>query len=188
MNVIPQSLSDPDELRRRIRKEHNAKQRDRYRSVQLALAGHTAPQIAEKIGRSRRFVQRWVYAYRDAGLNAIAATKQTGQPTKLPRHQEKVFLNHLAAEQRILRGRDIAKMLEKHFGVTYTVQGAYDLLHRLGYEPLKPRPVNPKKDPKAEEAFKQAAPLLSKPSETNTPISKSKFGSRTNADLAKRDA
>jgi transposase len=188
MNVIPKSLSDPHEVRRRIRTEHNAKQRDRYRAVHLALAGHTAPQIAEKIGRSRRFVQRWVYAYREAGLNAMTATKQTGQPTKLPRHQETIFLNHLTAEHRVLRGRDIARILEEHFGVTYTVQGAYDLLHRLGYEPLKPRPVNPKKDPEAEEAFKQAAPLLSKPSENNIPISKSKCGSRTNADSVKRDA
>jgi transposase len=188
MNIVPQSLRDPDELRRRIRTEHKAKQRDRYRAVQLALAGYTAPQIAEKIGRSRRFVQRWVYTYRDAGLNAVVATRQTGQPTKLPRHQEKVFLHHLTTEQRILRGRDITRILEKHFGVTYTVQGAYDLLHRLGYEPLKPRPVNPKKDPQAEEAFKQASPLLSRPSSGVTATRKSKCGSRMNADSDKKDA
>ena len=51
--------------------EKNAKQRDRLRAVALALAGQEAPRIARMLGRSRRFVQEWVYVYRDAGLEAV---------------------------------------------------------------------------------------------------------------------
>jgi transposase len=188
MDVAPHQFSDLDELRRRIRREANAKQRDRYRVVLLALEGKTEPEIRERTDRSRGFVQRWVYVYRDRGLDAIGPIKQSGRPTKLPRQQEQAFLDRIRHAGRILRGHDIVEILKQEFGVCYTLQGAYDLLHRLGYEPLKPRPVNPKKDPQAEAAWKQAAPLLSKPSEASTPTKTSRSGSRTSADSARRDA
>ncbi len=188
MNVTSHQFGDIAELRQRIRKEANAKQRDRYRAVLLALEAHGATEIATRLARSRNFVQRWVYVYRDYGLDAITPKKQPGAPTKLPRDQESAFLQYLNEAEAILRGRDIATILTEQFGVTYTLQGAYDLLHRLGYEPLKPRPVNPKKDPQAEAAFKKAAPLLSSPSERNTPRNRLKCGSRMNVDSDKKDA
>lgn len=188
MDVTPHHLGDPGELRRRIRCETNAKQRDRYRVVWLALEGHTTSAIIEKVARSRGFVQRWVYAYRDRGLDAIYPIKQPGRPTKLPRQQEQAFLARIRQSDQIVRGRDITEILKQEFGVSYTLQGAYDLLHRLGYEPLKPRPVNPKKDPDAEAAWKQRAPFLSSPSETPIPIKPSRCGSRTNADSDRKDA
>ena len=188
MNVTPHQLADLDELRRRIRTEANAKQRDRYRAVLLALEGQTTPAIMDKLDRSKNFVQRWVYVYRDAGLKAVRATKPPGITPKLPRTEEQSFLNRIRDAGRILRGRDIVGLLEQEFGVCYTLQGAYDLLHRLDYEPLKPRPVNPKKDPEDEQAWKRHAPLLSKPCETPTQTRTSKCGSKTNAASDKRDA
>ena len=45
-------------------------------------------------------------------------------------------------------------------GVGYTLDGAYDLLHRLGYSCLTPRPVHEKNDPAAVEHFEGNAPFL----------------------------
>ena len=188
MNVTLHNLGDADELRRRIARETNSKQRDRYRAVLLALEGQTTAAIMNKLARSKAFVQRWVYAYRDGGIDAIRAIKQPGRPTKLPRDQEQAFLDQIGQTGRIVRGRDIAEILEQEFGVCYTLQGAYDLLHRLGYEPLRPRPVNPKKTPEDEAAWKDSAPLLSRPSGSDTPTSRSRSGSRTNVDSDRRDA
>ena len=188
MDVALRRSDDLKTLETLYRRERNAKQRDRYRVVLLALKGMTAPEIRQRVDRSRTFVQTWVYAYRDHGIAGIAVKKQTGQPTKLPRDQEPAFLEMLAQSDRPLRGRDMVAILEESFGVTYTLQGAYDLLHRLGYTSLKPRPVNPKKDPAAEAQWLQASPLLSKPSERNILASKSKSGSRTKRGSAKRDA
>jgi transposase len=69
MQIKPHHPEDLEQLRQRCRQERNAKQRDRYRAVTLALEGHSAPQIARTLARSRRFVQLWVYAYRDQGLD-----------------------------------------------------------------------------------------------------------------------
>lgn len=188
MNVEPRDVEDLQELRRRVRTEANAKQRDRYRAVLLALEGQVTAEIQEKLGRSKNFVQRWVYAYRDGGLEAVCAKKPPGITPKLPRDQEQPFLERITDTQEILRGPDIVALLEKEFGVCYTLQGAYDLLHRLGYEPLKPRPVNPKKTSEDEQVWRNHAPLLSRPSEMPTPSRKSKSGSRTSAGSDRKDA
>jgi transposase len=188
MNVAFHRSDDLETLETLYRRERNAKQRDRYRVVLLALKGRTAPEIRQRVDRSRTFVQAWVYAYRDHGVAGIAVKKQTGQPTKLPRDQEPAFLAKLAQSDRPLRGRDMVAILEESFGVTYTIQGAYDLLHRLEYVPLKPRPVNPKKDADAEQQWRKSAPFLSDASVAGTARNKSKSGSRTKAASARKDA
>src|SRR5206468_3040445 len=39
-----------------------------------------------------------------------------------------------------LRGADVRRILREEFGVVRSLQATYDLLHRLGFEPLRPRP------------------------------------------------
>jgi transposase len=177
----PQDLA---ELQHLMRRESNAKQRDRYRVVLLALQGEEAQVIAHRTGRSRRFVQRWVYVYRDQGLTAIAEKPRPGRPTHLPRDQEALFKQRLDAGPRpedgvcTLRGQQVRRILEQEFGVRYSLDGAYDLLHRLGYRYLKPRPRHRKNDPLAMEQFREDTPLLSKPCNRPIPTSASKCGSR----------
>jgi transposase len=188
MNVDPHHLTDVEELRRRIRQERNAKQRDRWRTVLLALEGETTVAIMDKLGRSKNFVQRWVYLYRDDGLERVRPLKQPGKAQRLPRDRQGAFLQRIDSAERILRGRDIVEVLREEFGVVYSLNGAYDLLHRLGYEPLKPRPVNPKKNPEEQEAWNQLAPLLSRRSKKRIRTRRSKSGSRTSVASVKRDA
>ena len=59
-----------------------------------------------------------------------------------------------------LRGKDVVRILQKEFGVKYSLGGAYDLLARLGYSCLTPRPVHEKSDPAAMADFKARAPFL----------------------------
>lgn len=188
MDVSPRDPKDLSALRQLVRKESKAKQRDRYRTVVLALEGLSEPEIRLRLGRSRGFIQRWVYAYRDKGIGGLVAKKPHGQPPKLSRDREAEFKALLAQPGAPRRGRDVAALLKAQFGASYSVRGALLLLHRLGYGPLKPRPVNPKKNPEAEVRWLQAAPLLSSPSKRNIPTSPSKCGSRTKAGSGKKDA
>jgi transposase len=116
------------------------------------------------------------------------AKKPHGQPPKLPRDREAEFKALLSQPGAPRRGRDVAALLQAQFGASYSIRGALLLLHRLGYGPLKPRPVNPKKDPEAEARWLQGAPFLSSPSEPDIPVSPSKSGSRTKADSGRKDA
>ena len=83
MHLIEREAGDLDTLKRRTRAERDAEQRDRLRAVVLALEGLETAEIQQMFGRSRGFVQRWVYAYRDHGLDAVARTPHPGRPPRL---------------------------------------------------------------------------------------------------------
>ena len=184
MDVQAHAVNDVKSLERGVRAERDARLRERYRCVLLALRGFEAVLIADKLGRSRRFVQYWVYRYRDHGLAGLTDRPRSGQPTRLPRADEDRLRARLDAEPRpadgvcSLRGVDVVRVLQEEFGVTYSLPGAYDLLHRLGYSYLRPRPQHRKNDPAAMRAWLQDAPLLSRESGTSTPTRRSRSGSR----------
>lgn len=167
MHVTERSEGDVAELTRRAGAETNAMQRDRYRAVLLALEGGEAAEIAQALGRARRSVQDWVYAYREGGIDDLLPGKSPGRPTKLPRGQEAALKARLDAGPRpedgvcTPRGKDVVAILRREFGVSYSLDGAYDLLERLGYSCLTPRPLHEKNDPAAIAEFKGRAPLLS---------------------------
>ncbi|MBZ0172760.1 MAG: winged helix-turn-helix domain-containing protein [Phycisphaerales bacterium] len=185
MDITLRRPRDLDELDRLIRCTANAKQRDRYRAVRLAIDGEMTADIQHTVGRSRGFVQRWCYAYRDHGLDAVGPIRQTGRPTNLPPDQ------HPAFKQRVLdgptgddgvcafRGRDMQRILEREFGASYTISGVYELLDRLGLVVLSPRPQHRKSDPEAMQRWVERAPPLSTKSAPNTPANASRCGSRT---------
>lgn len=192
MDVTARVPGDLTVLEQGARRGRDGRQRERYRCVLLALKGFEATQIADKLGRSRRFVQYWVYRYRDSGLEALQDRPRSGQPTRLPRPREAEFCARLDAEPKAadgvctLRGVDFVRILRDEFGVTYTLQGAYDLLHRLGYSCLCPRPQHRKNDPEAMRVWLRDAPLLSSRSVTSTPTGRSKSGSRTKPASARK--
>jgi transposase len=185
MEIQEREPGDRAKLAAFIDAERDAKQRDRYRGVALALDGRETLEIVEAVGRSRRFVQRWAYAYRDSGIDALRPRKQPGATPKLSRQEQEAFARRIEAGPTprdgvcTLRGRDAVRILEQEFGKSYSLNGAYDLLHRLGFSSLRPRPKHRKNDPAAMEAFKTSAPPLSSRSATPTPTNGSRSGSRT---------
>ena len=84
-----------------------------------------------------------------------------------------------ADEQRCtLRGKDAQRILEQEFKVKYTLGGAYDLLHRLGFSCLKPRPKHRKNDVHVMAQWLEDAPLFSSDNASNTQRRRSKSGSK----------
>lgn len=168
MNVAERARGDRKRLGKMISKEGNAKQRDRLRAVTMALDGRGKLAIVQALGRSKSFVEDWVYAYRDGGIEAIRPIKQTGRPTLLSKEREAAFLERVDAGPReddgvcTLRGADLRRILHAEYDAPYSERGVYALMKRVGYSSLKPRPIHEKHDPLAAAAFRQSAPLLSK--------------------------
>lgn len=137
------------------------------------------------LGRSRGFVQRWCYAYRDRGLSAVTAKSPPGRPTRLPPDQHEAFKRRVldgptdADGVCTLRGRDVIRILEQEFGTRYELSGVYDLLHRLNLSVLVPRPKHRKSDPGAMTQWVQSAPFLSATCGGSTRTGRSPSGSRT---------
>ena len=173
MHVALQDPSDRRTLEQLVVAERHAVQRDRYRAVLLALAD--APEelegdeIAERLGRSPRFVDQWLGRYRSGGVDNLRARKQPGRRPKLDAEQAAQLKARLeagptAADDGVcaFRGRDVCRIIEREFGVVHTVGGIYDVLERLDFSWLLPRPRHRKNDPAAMRQFtEERAPLLS---------------------------
>lgn len=158
-------------LARLITREKDARLQTRLRAVRLALQGRDAPFIASVLGVGRRTVQEWVARFNEDGIAGLRERPRTGQPKRLTDEQEEQVCRWLdeslsrgpADDRPVLRGPQIRAMIERHFGQKMSLSGAYALLHRLGYEPLRPRPRHDKADPVKQAQFKAAAPLFSAP-------------------------
>jgi len=167
MIVIWKDPSDHQRLRELVAKTLNAKQRDRYRVVLLAgegSMGHcqlTRDQIAQRVGRSRQFVDEWVGRYRKRGMEGLLPIPQPGRSAKLSVAEQEELCQMIdagpSAEEGIAayNGPILREKIEKHFHKIYTLDAVYKLLHRLGYNDLMPRPNHPDTDPAVLEAFKK---------------------------------
>lgn len=158
---------------RRAIAQRKTLQRDRYNVI--LLLGDGGPdgeelereQVAAAVGRSRQFVDEWAGRYRRGGFDAIVPGKAKGKSPKLTPEQDQQLKARLDAgpteEDGVctFRGIDIVRIIEQEFGVIHTLGGIYDVLQRIGYSSLAPRPSHRKKDPQAVQAFVDSAPFLS---------------------------
>jgi transposase len=182
MKAALHNPSDLEQLRQLVRVEANAKQRDRYRVVLLAADGveRTREQIAEAVGRSRQFVDEWVGRYRTGGIGNLRPLKQPGRTPFLTPDQEEELKRAIddgpqegADARSVFFGQDIRTLIKRRFNQTYSLSGTYELLKRLGYSWLCPRPRNPRGDPAAQAAFKKKWSTTSNESAPNTPANAS---------------
>jgi transposase len=169
MNIRERESGELKELKRRARQEKDADRRDRLRAVVLSIEGEEASVIARLLGRSRRQVQDWAYAYRDGGIDAIHPPKPPGKRPRVhgeivQKLRARLDAGPTAADKVCtLRGKDVQRILREEMGVKLSLTAAYATMHRLGYSCLAPRPRHEKQDLAAQERFKEAAPLLSIP-------------------------
>lgn len=162
MKVKSQHTSN--QLLKMYKTESNSRLARRIHGIYLANKGHTCPEIMKIIGAGRRTIQQWVQKYNNGGIEELKDKPRPGQPTKLPRDMEQHFCRRIASgpskqdSVSVLNGPTIKRLLEREFGVFYSLWGVYDLLHRLGYSCLCPRPQHEKADPKAQQEFKKTSP------------------------------
>jgi transposase len=183
MNVV--SHHSPAQLQHRYRMEKDARLARRIQGICLVQTGRSCPEIMAITGAARRTIQQWVAKYNQGGLDELCDKPRSGQPTKLPRDREEEFRRRLDQGPTlddgvsVLNGPAIQRILEREFGQIYTLWGVHDLLHRLGYSYLCPRPQHEQADPIAQEAFKKTSPMPWIRSKTSIPAKSSKSGSRT---------
>jgi transposase len=136
----------------------------RAQAVLLAKRGRTARDIADALGCSLKAVTNWVAQYNAGGIEALHDRHRSGRPPLLdPAHYPRLK-QRLGDPPRpedgvcALRGVDIRRILEQEFGVLMSLQAVYDLLHRLGYSDLMPRPRHEDANPEVQAFFKEIVP------------------------------
>jgi transposase len=150
-----------EELREMTRRQTRAREHTRFRAVVLAREGKTARQIAGALGCGWRPAQEWVRRYNVGGAAALAERRHTGRPPRLSAEGGRelglrIDAGPVPADGTCaFHGEDVRRILGQEFGVELKLSAVYDLLHRLGYSRLCPRPRHPDADPAAREAFKK---------------------------------
>jgi transposase len=161
MNVQPRHSLE--ELQTLYRTETDARMARRIQGVLLAKRGFTGPRIVEITGACRRAVQQWIAKYNRGGINELIDKPRCGAPRKLPSYVERQILKRIQAGPKpsdgfsVFNASAIQAMIEREYGVLYSLTGLHDWLHRMGFSYLAPRPRHEQSDPKAQEAFKKTS-------------------------------
>jgi transposase len=146
------------------RAEKDATRARKLQIVVLAAQGWTAPAIAMAVGLSRRVVQSHVAAFNELGLKAIDERRGARPKPVLNEEQQTQFVERMEQGPQpedgvcSLRGRDFQRILDEEFGQWRCLTSVYNLLHKLGYSYLRPRPRHQLTDAAKQTAFMQSLP------------------------------
>lgn len=185
----------PEDLRQEARSEKDGRVVRRLMGIAMALDGSSREEAARYGGMDRQTLRDWVVRYNAEGVAGLRDRPHTGRPPLLAPELEPELARLIAAGPDLerdgvveFRVRHIREIAAQHFGADYTRSGMQDKLHRMKLSYLKPRPIHPKTDLEAQEAFKKTSPPPLSTSSTSTQRrSASKSGSRTKPGSAKRE-
>ena len=174
-----------EELTRRSKARKFAAIHKRIRAVILASFGCTAEEIADQLEENSRWVQTWVYRYRDEGFEGLWDRPRSGAPPKLSPEEIPSFAARILAGPKpeddvmVFSGKIIQNILDTEFNVKCGLTTVYDRLHRFGFSSLLPRPCHEKNDPELMEAWLKEAPRIVRQLKKNTRRKSCRFGSST---------
>jgi transposase len=159
--AIRTDLSSHD-LRRLARAETDARVSRRLLAIAMALDGGRREDAAKRAGMDRQTLRDWVVRYNAEGLDGLRDRSRSGRPPLLAPKLEEELAALIAAGPDLARDgvveyrvRHIRALALRHFGADYSRTGMQERLHRMKLAYLKPRPLHPKADPAAQEAFKK---------------------------------
>lgn len=176
---------EAEELLRRSRLKEFSAIQDRIRAVVYAGLGSSAGGIAEQLERDIRWVQTWVYRYRDEGFDGLWDRERSGTPPKFPPEEIPALAARILAGPKpedqvmVFTAKDIQRIIAREFNVECGLTTVYDLLHRWGFSSLLPRPRHEKNDPELMEAWLREAPRIVRQVKKNTRRKHCRSGSST---------
>lgn len=152
------------DLRNLAVKSRDSAQSRRLLALAMILEGHSREDSARQAGMDRQTLRDWVLRYNKLGAAGLVSRAAPGRAAKLSDAQMQelralVIAGPEAAIHKVVRWRcvDLRDEVTRRFGVTVAERTIGKWLRQLRLTRLQPRPVHPKKDPQAEEAFKKTS-------------------------------
>ena len=151
-----------ERLRRLARRETDGRVASRLLGLANALDGMDRGQAARLAGMDRQTLRDWVIRFNVEGIEGLRDRPKSGRPTWLDDGQlatlKALVLRGPDPERdgvSTWRAKDLCRLVEDRFGISYTENGMLRRLHDLGLSWQKARPVHPEADLKAQERFKK---------------------------------
>lgn len=143
-----------------ISKEKNARMNIRLRALSHIKNGVSRNQTAIYLNVSRSAVNKWALQFRNDGLDGLKEKPRSGRPSLLSEAQllqfdEYVIANTIKKTGGRLKGEFLVDYIEAEFGVVYSVDNIYRLLHKRNFVWITSRSKHPKQDEEAQNNFKK---------------------------------
>ena len=128
-------------------------ERRRLLAVERACEGYTTEEVAGFLGVNPSSVRRWVAAFRQHGVGALAARPVSGRPPKLSATQEKIVGRWLADDPtdhgfptELWTAARLVLLIDEEFGVRFHPDYLTTWLRQRNYTPQLPRRVPRERD------------------------------------------
>jgi putative transposase len=153
---------EPQELRRRARREPDRRAALRMLAIANALEGLSRAEAARLAGMERQALRDAVVRYNAEGLAGLRDRPKPGRPPRLSGGEQaalaaRVFRDPDPAKDGVSAWTraDLCRWLEERFEKRFHPSSLSRVLKRLELSRQKARPVHPEADPRAQERFRK---------------------------------
>ena len=145
------------------------KSADRIKTVLLLNEGFSYQQVAKMLLLDDTTIRRYVWTYKEKGIDGLLENHYRGAKAFLTKEQEKELTIHL--KNHIYQTvKAVSQYVEKTYGIYYSIVGMTHLLHRLGFVYKKTKVIPGKVDLKKQEQFKKEYETLKQNKKTDDRI------------------
>ena len=107
--------------------------------------------IADRVHHCKSWVTKWLDRYQKLGVEGLFDFPRSGRSRKLSENDELLLTSRIqngasaGDEVSVFKAWNIRDLIENEFGVKYAKSSIYNLLKRLNFTRIKPRPKHEKK-------------------------------------------
>lgn len=174
------------QLRAAAARALDAKQTRRILAIAMVLEGHSRQLAAAACGMDRQTLRDWVHRYNEAGVAGLSDHRAPGRQPYLSAAQLREVAQWVTdgpdpQTDRVVRWRcaDLRDRIAARFDVHLHERTIGKILKKLNFSSMSARPLHPKSDLAAQEAFKKTLPQLPAPrSRPGLRTARSKSGSK----------
>lgn len=158
--AIREDVATAGELRRLAKKEPRRRTTQRLLAIANALEGMSRAEAARAAGIERQSLCDAVKRFNAEGLAGLVDRPLGRRPERLSEAEQAMLVHRILRGPDPERGEpsswtlpDLCRFIEERFDKTLCPQSMSRIVRRLGMSRQKARPVHPKRDAKAAEAF-----------------------------------
>lgn len=125
---------------------------DRIKTILLLNQGFSYAEIVRILLLDDSTLREYAAEYRHSGIDGLLEDHYRGGVSRLSPTQEHALVTYLDGRV-YLSVKEIVRVVEQEFGLTYTIEGLTHLLHRLGFVYKKMKRIPGKADSQSQQAF-----------------------------------
>jgi len=154
-------------LKKKQRSKTHKDIRDRINVIIMIIKGYRYAEIADNLGISLQWVKQLAICYGGQGFEGLLRKPRGGSEGFLTEDQMiqlySIIFEGPPEKELLSRYRisDLIEIVEKRWGVKYSVGGMHGLLKRMKLSHVTYRPQNPKNDPETMKVWKKKPKPLS---------------------------